>query len=946
MSHKALAVQESVSSHANTPLATHARGWQARFGALLAVLAMSLFQLVSAQAGANDSSFNPLDNGVFAGGIGGSGNNSVAAVAMQADGKVLIGGSFSSYNGTPRNNIARLLPDGSLDAAFDVGSGANFSVSAIAVQPDGRILVGGLFTTFNGSPRGNLVRLLSTGAVDPTFNTTVGANFSVSAIAIQSDGRVLIGGNFSSYNGTSVNCIVRLTQDGSLDPTFTPGTGPSNYIKTIKLQPDGRILVGGAFLQFSGSTRQYIARLQTNGVLDPTFAPAPGADDVVYSIALQADGKVLIGGHFSNVNNLAKNRLARLESNGALDASFSSGFTSFSGDVLAITLQSDGKIVIGGSFTEYGGVAKQRLARLTSTGSLDATFNPQGAGVGGGSILGFAWQPDGKLLIAGGLVTYNERVRYGLARLSPNGDLDIGFNQAYGTQAIVRSIACQPDNKILIAGSLSAVNDNLRKGVARLDSDGNVDPTFDSSAGADNNQVSCVLAQPDGRVLIGGSFLNYGGVPRSRIARLTASGALDTSFDPGTGANGIITAMAIQSDGKIWICGDFTIFRGVSITRIARLTADGNLDPLFNPGAGANAAINAIVLQPDGKAIIGGSFTSYNGATRNRVARINANGLQDTLFDPALGANNAVSALLLQADGRILVGGAFTTFNGQPHGGIVRLAAIGVLDPTFLAGAGANGSIMSLAQQPDGKILAGGLFTSFNNVPSVRVARLGVNGAVDAGFNSGTGFAGGPFGGPLYSLCLQADGKLLCGGAFGEYNGQVRNNMARLLGDDYFVEFCFGDGSAGTACPCVNIGLGDRGCNNSLSTGGGQLGGSGNPAADAVVLSASGLLPTALTIFLQGTTSLSAPAVFGDGVRCVGGALKRLYVKSASAGSVSAPAAGDPSIRAQSAALGDVIAPGTKRYYQAYYRDANASFCPAPAGSTYNITNGVEILWP
>jgi plastocyanin len=157
------------------------------------------------------------------------------------------------------------------------------------------------------------------------------------------------------------------------------------------------------------------------------------------------------------------------------------------------------------------------------------------------------------------------------------------------------------------------------------------------------------------------------------------------------------------------------------------------------------------------------------------------------------------------------------------------------------------------------------------------------------------------------------------------------------------AQFCFGDGSTTTNCPCGNFGMAGHGCQNSASTGGSVLSSAGESGPDSVVLLASGELPSAFSLFLQGNASSMSGIVFGDGVRCVSGTLKRLYAKTASNGSVSAPQGADPSITTRSAALGDPIAPGSTRYYAVYYRDANSTFCP-PA--TFNVSNSVSIVWP
>jgi Tol biopolymer transport system component len=157
-----------------------------------------------------------------------------------------------------------------------------------------------------------------------------------------------------------------------------------------------------------------------------------------------------------------------------------------------------------------------------------------------------------------------------------------------------------------------------------------------------------------------------------------------------------------------------------------------------------------------------------------------------------------------------------------------------------------------------------------------------------------------------------------------------------------FHAYCSGDGSLATACPCGNTGQLGRGCDNSAATGGAALQPTGVTNPDTVRLNATGELPSALSIFLQGDSSNASGVVFGDGVRCTAGSLKRLYVKSASSGAVSAPQPGDPSITTRSAQLGDTIVPGATRYYQVYYRDPNATFCPP---QTFNVTNAVRIGW-
>jgi hypothetical protein len=160
-----------------------------------------------------------------------------------------------------------------------------------------------------------------------------------------------------------------------------------------------------------------------------------------------------------------------------------------------------------------------------------------------------------------------------------------------------------------------------------------------------------------------------------------------------------------------------------------------------------------------------------------------------------------------------------------------------------------------------------------------------------------------------------------------------------------FTHFCLGDGS-GAFCPCGNSGGAGRGCQNSTGTGGALLTVSGFASlpVDTVQFISAGELPSAFSIVLQGD-SITTPVNFGDGIRCTGGNLKRLYKRSASGGVLIVPQGADPSISARSAALGDAIPLGSTRDYQVYYRDANGTFCPAPVGATFNVSNAIAIAW-
>jgi hypothetical protein len=157
--------------------------------------------------------------------------------------------------------------------------------------------------------------------------------------------------------------------------------------------------------------------------------------------------------------------------------------------------------------------------------------------------------------------------------------------------------------------------------------------------------------------------------------------------------------------------------------------------------------------------------------------------------------------------------------------------------------------------------------------------------------------------------------------------------------------YCSGDGSTPAPCPCGNFGVPGHGCNNSSNSGGAQLYATGIVAQDTVVMNSVGELPNALSILLQGDANQAQGVPFGDGVRCVGGHLKRIAVNHAANGYDYYPHSGDPSIRQRSMQLGDTIPPGGVRFYQVYYRDPQLSFCPQPMGDSWNVSNAVALVW-
>lgn len=1160
--------------------------------------------------GALDPSFN----------IGSGADGSVNAVVIQpADGKVLVAGGFSTLNNVSRNGIGRLNTNGSLDTAFAPGTGTDRPVYALALAPGGQVVMAGDFGVVNNRPRTRVARLQANGALDESFDPGLGPDDLVVAVAAQPDGRVILGGYFHSVSGTNLSYIARLLPDGSVDPSFTPVSGADGPVFALALEPDGGIILGGAFTSFDGVPRAGIARLNADGTLDLSFSACGGFDGPVYGLALQTDGRVVAVGNFTSYASTLRWHLVRLYGDGTLDTSFLDQYYNrlqpgTDGFVGAVALEADGDLIIGGGFSvlgggftvsntldrlnfarviggnnppnenfagnvefvktrysvdentttgnvlvdvrrlygylgnvqvdyatsdgtavagrdyaarsgtltfgacpardtqlisipvfdnavadgnrtftvtlsnprsdlstakpalgvacvatvtildndfehgvlsfsqpvyyvsegsnyasvsvwrsngangtvsvqyqtlagsalspydfaatsgtltfrsgetnqdisirifddtamegeeglnlrlynpgggatlgrtnatllildneagtgslsfsnltytvdEAGGVAAITLRRTSgSVGTVSAVFLtedlPPGAGTARagvdytpvsnvvtfangvlqqtvyvpiqddgfvegdealrlrlltpvGATLGYLsnatltilendfygnltfsqadyyineqagtaiitvtrtggsaqdvsvdyaatagnnavdgvdfFGTSGRLIFTNGVISQSfsigivndtalsgpKTVRLALSNFAkagagrftnavltivddealhvPAGSVDTYFNPNPGPSDVVSALAIQPsDGRVVVGGEFASFNNIGRNRLARVNQDGTLDLNFDPGAGA-NNTVSALALQDDEKVLIAGAFTRIGSTNRNHLARLTQIGQLDRTFDPGAGTDNPIYALAVQLDGLILIGGEFTTYNGLSRRGVARVNKDGSLDSHFNPGAGADGTVATLVLQDDGRILLGGDFTQFDSRPALGLARLNPDGSRDTNFNASMGGSShpKVLSLVVQPDGRIVVAGSFTNVNGVARNRIARLNRDGSLDTRFDPGLGANAVVYAVGLQADGQLVLGGDFTLINGFEVARLARLGPNGAVNGGIDFGAG--ANDF---VTTVRMQNDQSIVLAGAFTRVNGVDRRYLARLVGGD------------------------------------------------------------------------------------------------------------------------------------------------------------------
>lgn len=750
-----------------------------RMGLLLgAALLAAVGASAQEPSGTLDATFNPGDPGHQ---IGDGAAGMVNALAALPDGRMLVGGDFQKYNARLSPSLAMVTADGYLAPGFQ-GAPINGAVNAVAVQPDGRILIAGNFTLVGNDQRQRIARLEPDGTLDPTFDPIgLGANGQVLALALQPDGKVLVGGLFSMCMGVPRNRIARLNADGTLDAAFDVGTGASASVQALALQPDGRVVIGGGFTAFNGVGRQRLARLNADGSLDPNFCGnGQGANSTVRALLLRPDGRILIGGAFTDYAGTPRNRIARILPGGGIDALFDPG-QGADLTVKAMAFHTNGGLIVAGDFTAVGGAQRRHIARITANGALDAAF----AVPGGGPDLpvsAILTQPSGRIVVAGAFTSCSGRRLNGLLRLNPDGAVDGTFNPPGGANGFIAKVLLQPDGRIVIAGHFTGYDGWPRNRVARLLSDGAIDQSFDPGIGP-NNEVLCAALQPDGRILIGGLFAQVGGQTRTRIARLLPDGSLDESFQPEfIGPDAIILDVAVQPDGRILVGGIFTQCNGEPRHGIVRLHPDGSLDASFSIGDGMVTVHNqpwvrSMALLPDGDILVAGNFIMIDNQVRNTLARLDPDGGVDPGFEAAVNAFADPSVVVTLANGDILAGGNFYSDDLLEWFGLVRLGSNGALARSYPFTATSIGAWWMDCIQPlaNGGAVVGGLFASIDGVIAGSIARLSPDGDVDPGFAPVSGTEG-----YIGSMALLPTGKLLIAGGFDAYDGVGRNRIARL----------------------------------------------------------------------------------------------------------------------------------------------------------------------
>ncbi len=713
------------------------------------------------------------------------------------------------------------------------------TANSTCIQQDGKIILAGE-TSYSGGTNIAVVRINKDGTRDSSFNdngifiipkSTIDKYESANAVAVQPDGKIVLAGSMydADWDDSGELLIVRLNSNGSLDKSFN-GSGKkymsfaiSLQATSLVIQPDGKIVLAGhtnRYVNGGGEKNFYVARLNSDGLLDKGFGKngqlqidIGRREDVANSVALQPDGKILLAGYSYDLNNRRRMAVVRLHNNGVLDSGFNKNgkFTTHFGggydEATTVLVQADNKIVLTGhSYNSEKTTDDFSLLRLTIKGSLDSSFNEDGkltiaAAAGDNYANSAALQPDGKILVAGNNYPDDYKSNYAVVRVNSNGYTDSGFNNdgrlsipIAGISDIGQAVTVQSNGKIIVAGSSKNNRDWFDFSIINLNSNGSLNKSFNGNGklilpigNSDDFATAMAITSTD-KIIVAGYSDMIGQALNFSLLRLNKNGSLDKTFDEDGKLlwpdNDSITtqayAIAVQPDGKTLVAG-VNYESGNSHFLILRLNNDGKLDSSFNNTGKLNVPIGnfhdearAIAIQPNGKIVVAGY--SYNGSDYDFSAiRINANGALDNSFDSdgklslaIPNSNEYLDAVSIQADGKILLAGAGIA-DGKRSFFIVRLNSNGKPDNSFDNDGklniliNASSRVHTLAIQEDGKIIAAG--ESYDSYPNYNMAviRLNNDGSFDNSFGENGKFImpSDKYYGFARAMVIQPDGRIV-----------------------------------------------------------------------------------------------------------------------------------------------------------------------------------------
>lgn len=740
------------------------------------ILAFFILTIVKGQNPSDrDPNFNQFDlpvNHYFVG-------KNVIKSEILKDGKILL---LEDYK-----KLVRL--EGNLfDNTFNTGKGFLADSQAIndfAVQSDGKVIVGGNFTSYNGINKQKLIRLNSDGSIDSNFSISFNTStLEVLKIIILTDGRIFLNTIENGYHKMKI-----LNPDGSISFSYVL---PTDYIyQGFAFQNDGKLIIsrrGSGFLNFSYSCD--VVRLNIDGSVDSSFNPfnlgsyysGSGYDvSEIKKAQIQNDGSILVAGYFPGC-------LIKLNASGAKDVSFKAnggfGITGYpNASVNDFTIQKDKKILIAGSFDKFNNSNISNVLRVSQDGELDPDFLKIDAFSNIKIINSVSLFSDEKILVSGGYLFdgLGDKQDNYIVKLNTDGSKDNTFNNVckgffgVNTSLVLIKVAETTDNKILVGGNFISYNGSKVHNFLRLNRDGSADDSFNFEKfdifKGDNNMATVILPLPDKKIIVGGYFPNPNSSIEKCILKLNEDGSIDSVFEKNSGNGftiddnrvGRVSSMLLLNDNSILVGGNFNVYNGTKCSSAIIVDLDGNYKR--NLWANTNAVLD-LKIQNGGKLLI---FTDSN------IFRYNSDYTADNTFilDSKI-TNKKIRSVAIQADGKILMNGDFTV-NGQSVN-LLRLSADGTFDDSFRLSR-ENVFLNSFAVLSDQKIIVS---YGTKDTYEYYIERFNNDGSIDSSFNKQLTEYGS-----VFDMYPQSDGGVLLYGYFVNYQEKQARGLVRLIGEDY-----------------------------------------------------------------------------------------------------------------------------------------------------------------
>lgn len=606
----------------------------------------------------------------------------VQALLEAGDGRVYVAARFDGTNASLR----RFLPDGRRDTSFADRVSA-FDIHALALI-DGRLWVGGSGLLAGGADRGDLLVLDTAG--EPLSTERALSFGDVHAIESDGEGGAWVGGAFFLDSDLEVLARLRLAADGSFQRQPLQPELAFTAVFALQRLPDGRLLVGR---QHPGPPEaSALVRLDAQGRFDASFRARLNGN--VLDLRRTRTGDLLVGGSFTQVNGNPQTGYARLKADGSLSPD--NVALPISCCVRRVLERRDGEVLVAGSFgaTSSGADRLLRVPLLRLNGSVAPFARPSGPVVA--DLIELA---DGSIVVGGVFDTLDGVEQRNLGRVLADGTVDAELRVVSDT-GVFTTLATFGDG-VWLGGDMAQVAGSAAGRLVKLDHRGRRAP---AQSPALNRPPLALLPLDNDRLLVGGDFTQVGAQIASHL--LLVENSSGARLPLSVGADGTVHALVRQADGRILIGGAFNAINGVSRRAIARLNADLSLDTGFNLVMDPSAVVRSIAITPDGGFVLGGSFSALGIEGRQNLAKVRADGVTQALFTP--NPNGRVDSLLVAPNGEVYVGGAFTSIGGQARSRVARLNADGSLAsfaPTVNAG---TTRVSAIALQADGRVLLGG----------------------------------------------------------------------------------------------------------------------------------------------------------------------------------------------------------------------------------------------